>query len=416
MSGSSRDDRGANRATGGSHQSVMRALADMMPWQMARNVRQLQAENQSILERSDRIEHRLDSIEGRLDALGDAIGAQSERHDRSEATMKTLQDHLESINTVRMVAVDARIDQVEVSLADIASEATRLRDGVIPAAEGRWNVLFERLAFELEETASLVERILKSEPLPVIEPGPTERLLAEGLSKVQSLLVEEFRGSEDEISHRLESVLPLVGGHAPVLDLGCGRGELLLLLREAGIEARGVESDVAMVQGATRRGLMVDHADVLDALRDCDDASVGSVTAFHLFEHLSGVLLSEVLNQCRRILRPGGVLLAECPNPHNIRVGASLFWQDPTHVRPLLPETLALFLKASGLSVESIDFLHPFPAEQHFRSVDDSSSEPQEDLRIGRLEEGLDRLLHGPRDFRVVAVKPQIEVSSGRKE
>lgn len=398
MSGSSRDGRNTERATEGSHRGMMRALVAMMPWRIARNLR----ENR---ERLDRVERRLDGVEGRIDALGDSIGLVAGRLDASESTLRAIQEVLEALNTVRLAAVDHRVDQVESDLGEATTDVARLRDGLIPAAEARWNALFERTTFELEETASLVERILASEPLPAIGSDQKERALAHSLAKVQPLLVEAFRGSEAEISHRMDDVLALVEGHSPVLDLGCGRGELLLLLREAGVDAKGVESDVALVQGAIRRGLAVDHADVLDALKALDDASVGSVTAFHLFEHFDGALLSEVLEQCRRVLRPGGLVVAECPNPHNLLVGASLFWQDPTHVRPLLPETLSLFLKASGFAVRDLRYLHPFPEEQHLRSVEGSSAGANVDARIDRLEARLDQLLHGPRDFRVVAVR-----------
>ena len=278
MSGSGRERRSTERNAEGSHHGVMRALAAMLPWRLVQGIRVNQ-------ERLDRVECRLDGVEGRLDALGETIGALSGRQDLSESTLRTVQDLLESINTMRLSAVDQRVDRVEAELAQAADEVGRLRDGVMPAAEGRWNALFERLAFELEETASLVERMLASEPLPVVESGEFERNLAHGLSKIQPLLVEAFRGSETEIGCRMENVLPLIEGHAPVLDLGCGRGELLLLLREAGIEARGIESDAALVQGAVRRGLEVEHADVLDALEACEGGSVGAVTAFHLFEH-----------------------------------------------------------------------------------------------------------------------------------
>ncbi len=505
MSGSGRNGRSADRASEGSRQSLVRALAAMLPWNLAREIRAGQERLDPIEKRldpvekrldraelsGDRVEQRLDPVEKRLDALEETIGNQARRQDAVESTLRTLQDLLESINTVRLVgleerlkavaesavqvnsrqdasesamrtlqdllesidqirlvgvdgrldvlgeslgevagrldvsesilekiqdllesistvrllAVDQRVDRVEAELAQAAGEVGRLRDGVMPAAEGRWQALFERLVFELEETASLVERMLASEPLPVAESDQSERDLADGLAKIQPLLVEAFRGSEAEIGERLENALPLFEGHAPVVDLGCGRGELLLLLREAGIEARGIESDGALVQGAIRRGLNVEHADVLDALRACEDGSVGAVTAFHLFEHFSGALLSEVLDQCRRVLRPEGILVAECPNPHNLRVGASLFWQDPTHIRPLLPETLSLFLKASGLNVCSLDYLHPFPEEQCLVLGDESTGDPAIDSRISHLEARLDELLHGPRDFRVVAAK-----------
>lgn len=398
MSGSSRDGRNTEFATEGSHRSLMRALVAMLPWRLAKNSLETR-------DRLDRVERRLDGIEGRIDVLGDSIGLVSGRLDVAESTLRAIQEALESISTDRLATVDRRVDQTESDLGEAAADIARLRDGLIPASEARWNALFERMNFELEETASLVERILASEPLPVMVPDAEERASAEALARVQPLLVEAFRGSESEISHRMEDVLPLVQGHSPVLDLGCGRGELLVLLREAGIKARGIESDAALVQGAVRRGLVVDHADVLSALKKLDDASVGAVTAFHLFEHFDGAMLLEVLEQCRRVLQPGGIVVAECPNPHNLLVGASLFWQDPTHLRPLLPETLSLFLKASGFTIQDILYLHSFPEERQLRPVEGSSAAASNDARIDQLETCLDQLLHGPRDFRVVATR-----------
>ncbi|RLE23269.1 MAG: hypothetical protein DRJ65_12170 [Acidobacteria bacterium] len=405
MSGGGPRGRSADHASEGSRQGLVRALAAMLPWNLVQEIRDGQARLDRAENRLDPIEKRIDGVEARLDAFGEANSALAGRQDLVESTLRTLQELLESINSVRLLAVDQRVDRVEAELAQTTDEVGRLRDAVMPAAEGRWDVLFERLAFELEETASLVERMLVSEPLPVPKSDQSERDLADGLAKIQPLLVEAFRGSEAEIGFRLGNTLPLFEGHEPVVDLGCGRGELLLLLREAGVEARGIESDDALVQGAIRRGLNVDHADVLDALRALDEGSVGAFTAFHLFEHFSGALLPAVLDQCRRVLRPGGILVAECPNPHNLRVGASLFWQDPTHVRPLLPETLSLFLKASGFKVDHLEYLHPFPEEQCFRLGEDSKVDSVIGGRIDRLEARLDELLHGPRDFRLVAVK-----------
>lgn len=366
----------------------------MMPWRLARKVR----ENREFAEA---LEQRLDRVENHWTAVN---GALAKRLDGVESALRDLQSALEGLHTDRLSGLDDRLDRLESGLGQSGEEIVRLRDGVMPASEGRWNALFERLVFDLGETASLVERMLASEPLPVPRTGAEEAAIADGLARVQPLLAEAFRGSEAVIAHRMEALLPLVKDRAPVLDLGCGRGELLVLLREAGIEARGIERDEALVQGAIRRGLRVTAGEILTILKSLETASVGAVTAIHVFEHLGGAALAAVLEECRRVIRPGGRLIAECPNPHNLRVGAALFWQDPTHVRPLLPETLVLFLKAAGFPSAEIEPVHPFPPDQQWSdSTEPGSGDGDLARRIHRLEHRLDDVLNGPRDFRLSA-------------
>jgi O-antigen chain-terminating methyltransferase len=288
-----------------------------------------------------------------------------------------------------------------------------LRDEVFPASVARSEALLERLAEELEEVASLTERSLRGEPLPVSGAAPVdEGRLAEALAEVQPLLLESFRGSEDEIRHRMDRYLPDLQEKEPILDLGCGRGELLLLLREAGVEATGVEGDPALAEAARRRGLDVVEGDVFEVLEDQAPESRGAVTAMHLFEHLTPARLVAVLAEIRRVLRPGGLLIIECPNPHSLRVGASLFWQDPTHQRPLLPETLELMLRAAGFEFDRRELLHPFPSDQLLADDEGGTgavTDPEISLlaeRVDRLRDRLDEILHGPRDFAVWAVRP----------
>jgi O-antigen chain-terminating methyltransferase len=373
---------------------VMKALFDRTPW--GRRLNQHLAVIQAL---SDRVEALTVRLESRLDAAEDAL--------------RGLQAEIAEVRDRRVPAVELRLDAAEGSLAATAAEATRLRDEVVPAMVGRSDVLLERLAGELDEVASLVERLALAEPLPVAAPdGVDSSRLAAALAEVQPALLEAFRGGESEIRHRLERYLAPLRESSPVLDLGCGRGELLLLLREAGVPATGVEGDPALAGAARRRGLEVVEGDVLEALRGLPEASRGAVTAIHLLEHLDAGHLLAVLAEVRRVLRPGGLLIAECPNPHSLRVGAALFWIDPTHRRPLPPESLELFLRTSGLVVERRELLHPFPEEQLFAvatknpgaTADPSAAELAR--RLETLGRRLDELVNGPRDFVVWARRP----------
>ena len=260
----------------------------------------------------------------------------------------------------------------------------------------------------------LTQRCLLREPLPVTAgPEPSEAPLASALADIQPRLLEALRGSETEIRHRLDRYLEELAGAAPVLDLGCGRGELLLMLREAGVAAVGVEGDAALAGAARRRGLEVVEGEVPRGLEGLADGSRGAVVALHLFEHLAPADLLATLAEVRRILRPGGLLVAECPYPHTLRVGASHFWADPTHRRPLLPETLRLFLQASGLEPAEVELLHPFPVDQRLgaeplRLTDHADPDlVRLAQRLDRVTASLDELVNGPRDFVLRASRPQ---------
>lgn len=383
-----------------------KALHAMTPWA-------LKARTVDLQRQIDAFRAVLPSVEVRLDASEEAL--RTMQGEFGEA-LQTLQGELVEVRDQRLASAENRVDALEQALLEVSTEITRMRDEALPASVARSDALLGRLAEELEEVASLVERSLRGEPLPVADSASvSEGRLAESLKAVQPLLLESFRGSDTEIRHRLDRYLPDLRSSAPVLDLGCGRGELLLLLRDAGVEATGVEGDGALAGAAQRRGLEVLEGDVLEVLRGLEDNAWGAVTAIHLFEHLAPPVLGAVLAEIRRVLRPGGSLIAECPNPHSLRVGGSLFWQDPTHQRPLLPETLELFLRASGLSPSRREFLNPFPADQLFedgeggtREVTDSDTKALVE-RIDRLHRRLDEILNGPRDFvvwAVVAEKP----------
>jgi O-antigen chain-terminating methyltransferase len=367
-------------------QRWVKALFRLSPWGLQRRIE------------DNRV--RLSAIEGRLDGI--------------EGALRTIQSEMEEIRDQRVAPIEKRVNTAESAIRDVSGEAGRLRDEVFPASVARADALLERLAEELEEVASLTERSLRGEPLPVSGAAPIdEDRLADALAEVQPLLLESFRGSEEEIQHRLDRYLSDLRPAAPVLDLGCGRGELLLLLREAGVEATGVEGDPALAEAARRRGLAIIEGDVLEVLKGEDAESRGSVTAVHLFEHLKPVVLAAVLAEIRRVLRPGGLLIVECPNPHTLRVGASLYWQDPTHERPLLPETLELMLTASGFVFDRRELLHPFPPDQLLADDEGGTgavTDPEISMlaeRVDRLRDRLDEIIHGPRDFAVWATKPE---------
>jgi len=157
---------------------------------------------------------------------------------------------------------------------------------------------------------------------------------------------DRFRGSKQEVRQRLEVYLPFLESLRPfhrkfmVLDLGCGRGEWLQLLKELKIEATGVDLDQEMVSECESLGLKVRCEDVIQALKSFRSKSLSLVTGFHIAEHLSFEELLQVVGEAHRALKPGGLLILETPNPENISVGSKNFYLDPTHQKPLPPKLL----------------------------------------------------------------------------
>jgi O-antigen chain-terminating methyltransferase len=173
---------------------------------------------------------------------------------------------------------------------------------------------------------------------------------------VRSALEERFRGPREEIARRQSIYVPLLeaagvpDSGAPVLDVGCGRGEWLELLGRRGIAACGVDIDEESVRGCRLAGAEAVVVDAADHLRAQPEASYAAVTCFHLVEHLPAASLPQLLEEAHRALRPGGVIIIETPNPENVAVATCGFQLDPTHRALVPPALLRLLVEQAGFS------------------------------------------------------------------
>jgi SAM-dependent methyltransferase len=225
-------------------------------------------------------------------------------------------------------------------------------------------------------------------------------------------LERRYRGTESEIRERIAAYLPYWQGlpaGVPVLDLGCGRGEALALLRDHGIPGRGVDSSARMVQLCRERGLAAETGDLFEFLAGLPEESLAGVVSFHVIEHLPGGALDRLVRLAYRALRPGGVLILETPNPLSMVVAARNFWLDPTHVRPVHPESLRLIYELAGFEpIERLD-LRPFPTADRLPEIGlallPAEQRPLAD-QVNRLRDRLDELLFGFQDFGMVGRKP----------
>ena len=221
-----------------------------------------------------------------------------------------------------------------------------------------------------------------------------QQTFASNFEGIEAALSEHLRGNPDALKTDLDFYLSLLNASrvsGEVLDLGCGRGVWLEHLKKAGLQGKGVEANGQLVEAGRQRGLEIIHGDVIEHLRGLPEASLQAVTGFHLLEHFEFQDLLQLLVEIHRVLRPGGVVVVETPNPKNLVVGACNFYADPTHRQPLFPETLQFLLDSVGFAQTRITYLHPAEGSPF------NNSEP------GSRE--LHAWLFGPRDFAAIGWK-----------
>ena len=203
--------------------------------------------------------------------------------------------------------------------------------------------------------------------------------------------VEALRGQlvQDYLGY-VQAARAALAVDGPCLDLGCGRGVWLEALREHGLAGRGIDLNAAAAHEAQALGLDVQVGDALAWLQAQPDASALVVSAFHLMEHLPFALRLALVQECARVLMPGGLLILETPNPENIWVATHTFHHDPTHSEPLTPDSLEFLVNYCGLETVAVPRLHPYPPEAHL---------PGEEPVVQRLN----HMTCAGQDFAVVA-------------
>ena len=342
---------------------------------------------------------RMAVTSGQVDALTDGV---AQALAQSSAVSELLDAGARAASEIRALrenvsGLEDRYARIEAGLADIQRllEQRRADEDVRRADQARILSSIDRRVTMLAAAPSATAPI----NTPVAD-VPAARPTDARLPDTFYLSFEDrFRGTRDDVKARLAVYLPIVtdagaGTPArPVLDVGCGRGEWLEVLAGAGLEARGIDLNQAMVAESRALGLDAIAGDALAHVRALPDASLGAITGMHIVEHLEFAEVVALFDQCTRVLQPGGVAIFETPNPQNLLVGACQFYIDPSHQRPLHPDTLTFAAEHCGLCRVRILPLHPI--EDGRRLVEDESPTART----------LNAHLFGPQDFALIAYR-----------
>lgn len=288
-------------------------------------------------------------------------------------------------NDIEAVRRDFRGDiesvQRDVRAADeaLAAELARL----IPLTARRNDALIVALDQKIETLAVRIRDVVN----PAV-PSSTD--------VVYRRIEDALRGSEAEVRADVAPYVRLAADHQPVIDVGCGRGEFLAACREAGIAARGVDTNERSVADLKARGFEVALAGVPECFAPVDNGSLGAIVAMHVVEHLPVEALFALFREAARVLRVGGLLMIETPNAESIAVSATDFWRDPTHIAPRHAAALTVLAREHGFAIDEVRAVHELPEGTRIAILESDAPELQ------RVIHAINDRLFAPPDLRLI--------------
>jgi SAM-dependent methyltransferase len=328
----------------------------------------------------------LDDLAGQTNA---AVHHLHVRGDRAEQAVETVQALRERIDTLANQLELAHRLTAESLGRDVQSLAVRLAE---------LEAIHEGL--QVQSRLGRLERLVRTAPqprqsaaAPAIsdhEPAPFDYMTFEN----------RFR-PEKTVRERQSDYLELLGTRKRVVDLGCGRGELLELLGEADVTAYGVDIDPDNVAVCREKGLEIVEGDAVSHVEGLEESALDGIVASHLIEHLTPELLWRLITAATEKLAEGGILILETPNPESLLAGSINFHRDPTHVRPVHPDTLLFLCESAGFGAVEIRRLAPVPAEVRLpqRSPDENPLAEH----VSEVVDQLNELIYGYQDYALVA-------------
>ncbi len=319
------------------------------------------------------VENRLQNLNAKQNDLQLRIETKS-----SNETVTNLQKHLESVLQTKssneaLLALQKEIEQQNENLQkEIEHQKENLQKQLLLKANlSEFELYLQTVSYAKEymkisqqNMQNLIDEAKKRLPSKVLNKQELLAITQEEQHMFDTFYVEfedKFRGTTDDIKARVKSYLPYIKKlpfkkeELSILDVGCGRGEWLELLKENKYtNLKGVDLNSVMVAKSKSLGLDVEQIDVIAYLSSQKENSLAAITGFHIIEHLPFDVLMKFFHECFRVLKKGGMVIFETPNPENIAVGACNFYTDPTHLNPIPPVTGEFLLQQNSFTNTSI--------------------------------------------------------------
>ncbi|TVP61799.1 MAG: methyltransferase domain-containing protein [Nodularia sp. (in: Bacteria)] len=347
---------------------------------------------QQMDERLGAVDIHFQRMDERIQQMDERLGAVDIHFQRMDERIQQMDERLGAVD-IHFQRMDERIQQMDERLGAVDIHFQRMDERIqqmderLDVADNSIQQLDER---HLRDDSYLKNDLIQQKRLIALFLEQAQKRLSQPFNKqqLQSFVNEKphfldafyvafedkFRGKREDIYHRLKIYLPLIKSSQagipefPILDVGCGRGEWLELLREAGYTARGIDINRVMLAQCKSRGLEVTEADVITYLQALPDASLSAITGFHIIEHLSFETLVQLFDEIVRVLKSKGLVIFETPNTRNILVGSGDFYRDPTHINPIHPDTISFLAESRGLINSQSYFFEEHESKLHLVS------------------------------------------------
>jgi O-antigen chain-terminating methyltransferase len=174
---------------------------------------------------------------------------------------------------------------------------------------------------------------------------------------------QKFRGQPETLRDHFRRYAKHFAGCRRVLDIGCGRGEFLEVLAEAGVAGEGIDLNPGNIALLKERGLAGQAGDVFEFLAAQGPGAFDGIFCAQVIEHLSPGQVWKLVQLCGSAITKGGVIVFETPNPESLAIFATHFFIDPSHTRPVPPPLLCFYLEEVGFGRIEVE---RFAAAQEF--------------------------------------------------